>query len=117
MPPQGRRRAASQPAACRSRASSAPLPQPFLGADWPHLSPPPAATVTGGWLFRADAQAEWLTTLQEVQGAATGGAALAVSAELSRIAGAVAAAAAAAPASAHLRGLWLATAAFIVVVA
>nr|WOE55268.1 PhF00035.1 [Neoporphyra haitanensis] len=86
----------------------------FFGARWADIVPP--AKVTGGSLFRAEAQARWVKTLTalavaEAQPAAV---AIAASGELSRVAAAVAAAVKEAPDSTHLRGLRLETAAFVV---
>lgn len=110
----------------------------FFGDAWEDLRPP--AAVTGGSLFRAEAQARWVRTLTSLatpapaDAAKDGGGGLlpldlalklyreplpaaavaAAAGELSRIAAAVASAVAAAPDSTHLRGLRLATAAFVV---
>lgn len=101
----------------------AAVSETFFGPRWTDLAPP--ATVTGGALFRADAQAGWVATLTALAApaAADGGSgdgqqsaavAAAAAGELSRVADAVAAAVVAAPDSTHLRGLRLATAAFVV---
>lgn len=84
----------------------------IFGARWADIVPP--AKVTGGSLFRAEAQARWVKTLTAlaVAEAQPAAAATAASGELSRVAAAVAAAVKEAPDSTHLRGLRLATAAY-----
>nr|WOE55272.1 PhF00039.1 [Neoporphyra haitanensis] len=96
----------------------AALSDTFFGARWAHLRPP--AAVTGAALFRAEAQARWVGALKALAAPAAdaprrpAAVALAAAGELARLAAAVAAAVSDVPESAHLRGLRLETAAFVV---
>lgn len=90
----------------------------FFGARWADLRPP--AAVTDAALFRAEAQARWVGTLKALAVPAAdaprqpAAVELAAAGELARLAAAVAAAVADVPESAHLRGLRLETATFVV---
>lgn len=90
------------------------ISETFFGSRWAHLARPDSP-VSAGRLFRVEAQARWVAMLKELAGqghAAT--VELAASTELSRIAEAVAEAAGDHSDDSHLRGLRLATAAFVV---